>query len=192
MKLIDCYSVCSCTLLQNPVCPAPVLHPFGGFQHRPHSSEPLQDTTAWSWFKRFEVCAAVNKWDAEKKLRRLSLLLCGQAWPISIPSWMMRRLICKLEGNPPGTIESKHGGGQVECPWQIGMQVVPWWREHGWTGQRHREVIWIRHPQAFLQRPKEQSYASTQTGSPSSSNHGWSIYDQTIAKARKLLSRWVI
>ena len=44
--------------------------------------EPLQDSDARSWFKRFEVCASANEWDAEKQLRRLPTLLRGRAWAI--------------------------------------------------------------------------------------------------------------
>jgi len=35
-----------------------------------------------SWFKRFEVCAVANGWDAAKKLLRLPILLKGCAWAI--------------------------------------------------------------------------------------------------------------
>ena len=44
--------------------------------------EPLQEDDARSWFKRFEVCAAANEWDARKKLLRLPTLLRGRAWAI--------------------------------------------------------------------------------------------------------------
>ena len=44
--------------------------------------EVLQDGDAKSWFKRFEVCAAANEWNDEKKLRRLPTLLRGRAWAI--------------------------------------------------------------------------------------------------------------
>jgi len=41
--------------------------------------EPLHDEDSRSWFKRFEVCAAANGWDAAKKLLRLPTLLKGRA-----------------------------------------------------------------------------------------------------------------
>ena len=44
--------------------------------------EPLQGDDARSWFKRFEVCAAANEWNDQKKLRRLPTLLRGRAWAI--------------------------------------------------------------------------------------------------------------
>ena len=44
--------------------------------------EPLQDGDARSWFKRFEVCAAANEWNDQKKLLRLPTLLRGRAWAI--------------------------------------------------------------------------------------------------------------
>jgi len=37
---------------------------------------------AKSWFKRYEVCAIANGWDAQKKLTRLPTLLRGRAWAI--------------------------------------------------------------------------------------------------------------
>ena len=39
--------------------------------------EPLQDGDARSWFKWFEVCAAANEWNDQKKLLRLPTLLRG-------------------------------------------------------------------------------------------------------------------
>ena len=44
--------------------------------------EPLQDSDARSWFKRFEVCAAANEWNDNKKRVRLPTLLRGRAWAI--------------------------------------------------------------------------------------------------------------
>ena len=44
--------------------------------------EPLQDGDSRSWFKRYEVCAVANGWDAAKKLQRLPTLLRGRAWAI--------------------------------------------------------------------------------------------------------------
>ena len=45
--------------------------------------EPLQNAEdAKSWFKRYEVCAIANGWDAQKKLTRLPTLLRGRAWVI--------------------------------------------------------------------------------------------------------------
>ena len=44
--------------------------------------EPLQDSNTKSWFKRFEVCGAANKWNTEKQLLCLPTLLCSQAWAI--------------------------------------------------------------------------------------------------------------
>ena len=44
--------------------------------------EVLQDGDAKSWFKRFEVCAAANEWNDEKRLKRLPTLLRGRAWAI--------------------------------------------------------------------------------------------------------------
>ena len=41
--------------------------------------KPLHDEDSRSWFKRFEVCAAANGWDAAKKLLRLPTLLKGHA-----------------------------------------------------------------------------------------------------------------
>ncbi|XP_065903800.1 retroviral-like aspartic protease 1 [Dysidea avara] len=35
-----------------------------------------------SWFKRFEVCAAANDWNAAKKLLRVPTLLKGRAWAV--------------------------------------------------------------------------------------------------------------
>jgi len=42
----------------------------------------LQGENARSWFRRFEVCAAANEWDNEKKLRRVPTLLKGRAWAV--------------------------------------------------------------------------------------------------------------
>ena len=44
--------------------------------------EPLEDGDAKSWFRRFDVCAAANEWNAAKKLVRLPTLLRGRAWAI--------------------------------------------------------------------------------------------------------------
>ena len=44
--------------------------------------EPLQHEDARSWFKRFELCAAANEWDAAKQLLRLPTLLRGRSWAI--------------------------------------------------------------------------------------------------------------
>ena len=44
--------------------------------------EPLQDGDSRSWFKRYEVCATANGWDAAKKLQHLPTLLRGRAWAI--------------------------------------------------------------------------------------------------------------
>ena len=44
--------------------------------------EPLLDDDAKSWFKRFEVCAAANEWNAAKKLLRLPTHLRGRAWAV--------------------------------------------------------------------------------------------------------------
>lgn len=44
--------------------------------------EPLQEDNAKSWFKRFEVCANVNGWDAAKMLLRVPILLKGHAWDV--------------------------------------------------------------------------------------------------------------
>ena len=44
--------------------------------------KPLQDGDAKSWFKRFEICAAVNDWNDAKKLKRLPTLLKGRPWAI--------------------------------------------------------------------------------------------------------------
>ena len=44
--------------------------------------EPLHDEDAKSWFKRYEVCAAANGWNDQKKLLRLPTLLKGRAWAI--------------------------------------------------------------------------------------------------------------
>ena len=44
--------------------------------------EHLQDEDARSWFKRFEVCAAVNGWDNMKKLLCLPMLLRGCTWAV--------------------------------------------------------------------------------------------------------------
>ena len=44
--------------------------------------EVLQDGDAKSWFKRFEVCAAANEWNDEKRLKCLPTLLRGRAWAI--------------------------------------------------------------------------------------------------------------
>ena len=44
--------------------------------------EPLQHEDARSWFKRFELCAAANDWNADKQLLRLPTLLRGRAWAI--------------------------------------------------------------------------------------------------------------
>ena len=44
--------------------------------------EPLEDGDAISWFKRYELCAAANEWNAEKKLRRLPMLFKGRTWAI--------------------------------------------------------------------------------------------------------------
>ena len=44
--------------------------------------EPLHDEDARLWFKRFEVCAAANGWDAAKNLLRLPTLLRGRAWAV--------------------------------------------------------------------------------------------------------------
>ena len=42
--------------------------------------EPLEDGDAKSWFRRFDVCAAANEWNAAKKLVRLPTLFRGRAW----------------------------------------------------------------------------------------------------------------
>ena len=44
--------------------------------------EPLEDGDAKAWFRRFDVCAAANDWNAAKKLVRLPTLLRGRAWAI--------------------------------------------------------------------------------------------------------------
>ena len=44
--------------------------------------EPLQHDDARLWFRRFEICAAANEWDAEKQLLRLPTLLRGRSWAI--------------------------------------------------------------------------------------------------------------
>ena len=45
--------------------------------------EPLrQHEDARSWFKRFELCAAANEWDAPKQLLRLPTLLRGRSWAV--------------------------------------------------------------------------------------------------------------
>jgi len=44
--------------------------------------ELLQNEDSHSWFKRFEVCAAANGWDAAKMLLRLPTLLKGHAWVV--------------------------------------------------------------------------------------------------------------
>ena len=44
--------------------------------------EPLQDTDARSWFRRFKVCSAANGWDEGKQLLRLPTLLKGRAWAV--------------------------------------------------------------------------------------------------------------
>jgi len=44
--------------------------------------EPLHDEDAHLWFKRFEVCAAANSWDAAKKVLRLPALLRGHTWAV--------------------------------------------------------------------------------------------------------------
>ena len=44
--------------------------------------EPLEDGDAKAWFRRFDVCAAANEWNAAKKLVRLPTLLRGRAWAI--------------------------------------------------------------------------------------------------------------
>ena len=44
--------------------------------------EPFQDADAKSWFKRFEVCSAVNGLDAGKQLLRVPTLLRGRAWAV--------------------------------------------------------------------------------------------------------------
>lgn len=53
--------------------------------------EPLQEGDSHSWFKRYEVCATANGWDAAKKLQRLPTLLRGRAWAIydSLPEDVM-------------------------------------------------------------------------------------------------------
>ena len=45
-------------------------------------SEPLQNEDATSWFKRFELCAAINDWSVAKQLLHLPTLLRGRAWVI--------------------------------------------------------------------------------------------------------------
>ena len=44
--------------------------------------ESLQHEDATSWFKRLELCAAVNDWNAAKQFLRLLTLLRGWAWAI--------------------------------------------------------------------------------------------------------------
>ena len=44
--------------------------------------EPLQHEDASSWFRRFELCAAINDWNAAKQLLHLPMLLRGRAWAI--------------------------------------------------------------------------------------------------------------
>ena len=45
--------------------------------------KPLKHIDAKSWFRQFDVCAAVSEWNAAKKLLRLPTLLRGQAWAIN-------------------------------------------------------------------------------------------------------------
>jgi len=42
----------------------------------------MQDEDCHSWFKRYEVCATANVWNAAKKLTCLPMLLRGCAWAI--------------------------------------------------------------------------------------------------------------
>jgi len=44
--------------------------------------EPLHHEDASSWFRRFELCAAANEWDAAKQLLRLPTMLRGRSWAI--------------------------------------------------------------------------------------------------------------
>ena len=44
--------------------------------------ESLEDGDAKSWFRRFDVCASANEWNAAKKLTQLPTLLRGRAWAI--------------------------------------------------------------------------------------------------------------
>ena len=44
--------------------------------------EPLQHNDAKSWFRRFEICAAANEWDAAKQLLHLPTFLRGRSWAI--------------------------------------------------------------------------------------------------------------
>ena len=44
--------------------------------------EPLEDGDAKAWFRRFDVCAAANDWNAAKKRVRVPTLLRGRAWAI--------------------------------------------------------------------------------------------------------------
>ena len=44
--------------------------------------EHLDDGDARSWFKRYELCADANEWNAAKKLLRLPTLFKGRAWAI--------------------------------------------------------------------------------------------------------------
>ena len=44
--------------------------------------KPLQDSTAKSWFKHFQFCAAANKLNTKKQLLRLPPLIRSKAWAI--------------------------------------------------------------------------------------------------------------
>ena len=44
--------------------------------------ESLQHEDASSWFKRFELCAAINDWNVAKQLLHIPTLLRGWAWAI--------------------------------------------------------------------------------------------------------------
>ena len=79
--------------------------------------EVLQDGNVKSWFKRFEVCAVVNEWGNDKKLKRLPMLLRGRAWEIfdTLPDTstdtykhLKAALLSKLSSNTEEDQQSTH------------------------------------------------------------------------------------
>ena len=74
------------TLVLKPECNHAKMATGGGLA----LPEPLVDEEARSWFKRYMVCALANRWNDQKKLLHLLMLLKGCSWAIydSLRTWI--------------------------------------------------------------------------------------------------------